>query len=194
MPMDHDGQRGWRSAGGFSKRPIIAPTPPAEAPTTTRSRRIDPASTMGNAPGRRRSLDPRSDPLRVLRVESARGSASDTGRVGAAAGLVVRMELVKSLALLAAVGAPRLHLTPALTVSALHGAPPLGKTQTAARPAGGLLTLQCQCQRQVLGRVVETRRERSAARPDNAGPRKSPAHHGAGTSPACSRPRPGLQP
>jgi hypothetical protein len=65
-----------------------------------------------------------------------------------------------------------------------------GKKQTTARPVGGPLTIQGQCQRQLLGSVVEIRRERSAARPENAGPRaKSPTHHG-GMAPGCGRAAP----
>ena len=47
----------------------------------------------------------------------------------------------------------------------------LRETQTAARPVGGPLTFQGQCQRQVLGSVAKIRSERSAARPENARPR-----------------------
>jgi hypothetical protein len=50
--------------------------------------------------------------------------ASDAGRVGATAWLMVSMEIVEPFALRAAEHASHFHLTTALAVAALHGAPP----------------------------------------------------------------------
>jgi hypothetical protein len=139
------------------------------------SRGIDPASLMGHASGTR----PAASILGPLRfgppVERARGAASDTGRVGAAAGLVMRTELVKSLALLAAVRAPRLHLTPALTVSALHGVPPLGKSRTPLGRWAAHLSFKGNASVRSLA-VWRKSAARGRQRDENAGPGPEPAH------------------
>ena len=181
------GDRRVASRRGRSAPPRLPPTPRARR-CLDRSTGFGHGKCAGNETG---SLDPRSAPLRVLRVESAPGAASDTGRVGAAAGLVVRTELVKSLALLAAVRAPRLHLTPALTVSALHGVPPWERRRP---PLGRWAAhLPFKANASVRSLAVWWKSSGRGRRRDRRTPvpAKSPAHHGAGMSPGCAEPRPG---
>jgi hypothetical protein len=167
-----------RSAGSFSKRPINASTPPAES----RPRRCLDGSPRLRSWRMRRERDgpPRS---------SVRYASGPPRRERSWRGVRHRPR-GRSCRARDAHGAGEVARTPRCSTSAPP--PPdtsthcvdtswrtsLRETQTAARLGGGPLTFQGQCQRQVPGSVAKIRSERSAARPENAGPPgQESAHH-----------------